>query len=442
MDITYQLMIPVLLWIQKFTHSYGLSIIVLTLLVRAVVWPLVAASTKNMKRMQQLQPKMKVIQARYKEDPELLQKKVMAFYAKNKVNPVTGCLPMIIQLPLLFALFGTFNGPPFGDKAIDVKVVVMEAKDVASDPSKLHRNETSGSNSPYVSPDGKCAKVIVFPGDSTVTEGQSMDFATRAVDGELPADFKVRWDIRKGANFAQTDDAFIGPDGHATFTKKGEYRVEGVVDGVAKNDSFGPITSLGKKKVGADLLKPENWDLVFLIVTFGVSMYFSSKISMAGTTKPEDMDENQRMQADTMKYLPLGMTVSFFFMPLPTGVYLYMVVSNIVQTLQTWLLMQGPVEPLVDPDDEPDPSGDSPSWSTPGGTESGTESKQNSSKESTKGSPKNSARSSNGSGKTIDIGPAPKNGKTDPGAKIKFNQADPVGEAVEKRKPTKKKKKK
>jgi YidC/Oxa1 family membrane protein insertase len=418
MDITYQLMIPVLLWIHKFTQSYGLSIIVLTLLVRVIVWPLVAASTKNMKKMQLLQPKMKAIQARYKDDPELLQKKVMEFYKVNKTNPVTGCLPMIIQLPLLFALFGTFNGPPFGDRPVDVKVTVMDAQEAAKDPAKIHRNETSGSNSPYVSPNGQCAKVVVFPGESTVTEGQSIDFATRAVDGELPADFKVRWDIRKGSNYAPKDEAFIEQDGHATFTKKGEYRVEGVVEGIAKSDSFLFVTSLGKKPTGPELLKPQNWDQVFLIVLFGVSMYFSSKISMAGTTKPEDMDENQRMQADTMKYLPLGMTVSFLFMPLPTGVYLYMVVSNIVQTLQTWLLMQGPVEPLIDPDDLDGSSG------TGAGTSSG------------------STFRANPGGNTIDIGPAPKNGKSDPGAKLKFNPADPVGEGVEKRKPTKKKKKK
>jgi YidC/Oxa1 family membrane protein insertase len=349
-----------------------------------------------MKKMQLLQPKMKLIQARYKDNPELLQEKVMKFYSLNKVNPVTGCLPMVIQLPLLFALFGTFNGPPFGDHPVDVKVTVVDTAEA----SKVHRNETSGSNSAYVSSDGRVGKVIVFPGESIVTEGQSIDFATRAVEGEVPADFKVRWDVRKGNELAHGDDATIDQNGHATFLKKGEYRVEGVVDGIAKHDSFGPITSLGKKPTGVALLKPENWDQVFLILLFGVSMYFSSKISMAGSTKPEEMDENQRIQADSMKYLPLIMTVSFCVMPLPTGVFLYMVVSNAVQTFQTWLLMQGPTAPLIDPDDVVD-----------------------------------------GNGKVIDIGPSPKNGAGQAdGATLKFNQADPVGEG-DKRKSKKKKKK-
>ncbi len=130
------------------------------------------ASTKNMKRMQLLQPKMKAIQERYKDDPELLQKKVMEFYGRNKVNPVTGCLPMIIQLPLLFALFGTFNGPPFCDRPVDVKVTCIEAKDAAKDPSKLHRNETSGSNSSLgVSPIGMMGKVNLSRGEQCLPRG-------------------------------------------------------------------------------------------------------------------------------------------------------------------------------------------------------------------------------------------------------------------------------
>ncbi|MBS2007456.1 MAG: membrane protein insertase YidC [Cyanobacteria bacterium SZAS TMP-1] len=418
MDITYQIMIPVLLWIQKYTQSYGLSIIVLTLVVRIVVWPLVASSTKNMKRMQLLQPIVKGMQAKYKDDPEMLQRKMMEFYAKNKVNPVLGCLPMLVQLPLLFALFGTFSGPPFGDKAIDVKVNVVESRDAG----QVKHSETSNNNSPYVSRDGRQAKVIVFPGESVVTEGQKIDFATRAVEGSVPDDFKVKWIVRHDGKFAHTDEATIDDDGHATFLKKGEYHVEAIVDGVAKSDSFGPITSLGKKPSGMELLKPENFDQLALIVLFGISMYFSSKISMASSgTKPEDMDENQRVMQDSMKWMPLGMTVMFIGMPLPTGVLVYMSVSNAMQTLQTVLLMNAPVPPLMSVDDD-----DVPPPTTPGGASK--ESKANG--------------NSNGQPKTIDIGPAPKNGKADEGAKIKFNQADPVGEVGEKRKPTKKKKKK
>ena len=119
-------MLPMLMAFQKATHSYGWAIIFLTLLIRACVWPLVAKSTTSMKAMSGMQPQMKKLQAQYKDDPAELQKKMMEFYKENKINPMGGCLPTLIQLPILFALFATFSGPPFGDKAIDVKVHVVD----------------------------------------------------------------------------------------------------------------------------------------------------------------------------------------------------------------------------------------------------------------------------------------------------------------------------
>jgi len=84
-------------------------------------------------------------------------------------------------------------------------------------------------------------------------------------------------------------------------------------------------------------------------------MFLSSKLSVGKSqVKPEDMDENQAAQAQMMKIMPVTMTAMFFFFPLPTGVYLYMVVSNIFQTLQTFIVMKSPAEPLIDPDgDDP-----------------------------------------------------------------------------------------
>ncbi|MFA6559030.1 MAG: membrane protein insertase YidC, partial [Candidatus Obscuribacterales bacterium] len=418
--ITYQLMIPALQKLVEFTHSYGLSIILLTVAVRIIVWPLVSASTKSMQKMQLLQPRMKLIQERYKGDPEMLQKKVMEFYAKNKANPLGGCLPMLVQLPILFALFGTFNGPPFGDKPIDVKVTVVEAKDA----SKVHRAETSGNNSPYVSPEGVLSKVIVFPGESTVLVGDSIDFGTRATEGKLPEDFKPLWVMKFGGNFATPTQGVIDQTGHAVFAVPGEFHVEGVVHGIAKRDSFLFINSLGKTATGLDLLKPQNYDLVFLIIAFGASMFLSSKLTMA-KQNPEDMDESQRVTQDTMKYMPIAMSVSFFFIPLPTGVYLYMVVSNLFQTAQTWLVMRTPPEPLIDPD----------------GFDSSAVPASPISPKSGPGNVPNSGKKE--PPRTIDVTPSePKNGSSkDEGGTIKFGQADKVGETIDAGKSKKKKKK-
>src|SRR5438552_12943296 len=118
-------MVPIMQWIAKACHSYGWAIVVLTILIRILLYPLVAASTRSMQKMAQLQPQLKVIQERYKGDPELFQKKATEFYQKNKINPLGGCLPTLVQLPIFFALFATFSGPPFGDKPIPVKVHVV-----------------------------------------------------------------------------------------------------------------------------------------------------------------------------------------------------------------------------------------------------------------------------------------------------------------------------
>ncbi|MDF7825024.1 membrane protein insertase YidC [Pontiellaceae bacterium B12227] len=86
-------------------HNYGVAIILLTLLVRILFWPLTHKSTESMKRMQEVQPQIKAIQEKYKKDPQRAQQEVMKFYKENKVNPMGGCLPMVIQIPVFIALF-------------------------------------------------------------------------------------------------------------------------------------------------------------------------------------------------------------------------------------------------------------------------------------------------------------------------------------------------
>lgn len=344
MDLTYSFMLPVLQAFQKWTGSYGWALVLLTLFVRALLWPLVAKQTESMQRMSALSPTLKKLQAKYKNDPELMQKKLMAFYAKNRVSPVGGCLPMLLQLPIFFALFATFSGPPFGDKPIPVHVKVVAAKD-----TKEIKKETSNDSIPYVTAGtGALSKVTVFPGESNVGVGTTLDFGTRAVDGTLPPEFKVQWKLKKDNKPVENADATIDDNGHAVFNKEGDYQVEAVVPGIASHEPFGFVTGLGKVASGMALLKPENFDALGLIIAFGFSMFISQKYTMA-TSQPKDgeeLDENARVQQDTMKMLPFITTATFFFIPLPVGVLIYIVLSNIVQSFQTWLLMKKPAAPL------------------------------------------------------------------------------------------------
>ncbi len=92
-----------------FTVNYGVVLILFAFLVRFVTGPLTKKSYRSTKKMQAIQPKIKAVQAKYKGDPQRMNREVMALYKKHGVNPVGGCLPMLIQMPLLFALFVVFR---------------------------------------------------------------------------------------------------------------------------------------------------------------------------------------------------------------------------------------------------------------------------------------------------------------------------------------------
>ncbi len=473
-------MLPVLEFLDKTLGSYGWAILGLTALVRILVWPLVSASTKSMQSMQKMQPRLKALQDKYKDQPEVLQKKMAEFYMKNKINPFGGCLPMLVQLPILFALFGTFTGPPFQDKAIPVKIKLV-APDSA-DKTNVTLSATSSADSSYVGKDGKLCKFVVHPGDSTLVlgrkEGQptadgfnTVDFSVATSHGDMPADFKPSWKIavdpmkaminpagqctfpaagditiaavipatytggeektipvkvkvlpkkEEGGGFpipgaGSSEDAIkekkessdtsvdatiggkkmklvvepgdltitagkqtsfhvravdgtlpesftddwkvledpngcsIDDNGHAVFKHAGEVVVNAVIPGVAKNEPFLFLSSIGKTAKGMDLLKPQNFDVLSLIILFGISMWLSQKLMV---TTPSADPEQAAVQKQTQQIMPFTVTGMFFFMPLPSGVFLYMVFSNMVQTLQTWLIMKSPSPTIPDIDDD------------------------------------------------------------------------------------------
>lgn len=104
---------------HKITHSWGLSIILLTIVLRVFLYPLNSWSIKSMRRNQEIAPEVNAIQQKYKKNPKQAQVEVMALYKKRKVNPFTGCLPMLIQMPFLIGMFSllrsafVLRGVPF-----------------------------------------------------------------------------------------------------------------------------------------------------------------------------------------------------------------------------------------------------------------------------------------------------------------------------------------
>ena len=99
------LLLRSMIFLEGFLHSYAWSIIVLTFIVRGLLWPIQGKANRSMKRMQLLQPKMTELRDKYKDDPTRMNQEVMKLYKDYGVNPVSGCLPMLIQIPIFIGFY-------------------------------------------------------------------------------------------------------------------------------------------------------------------------------------------------------------------------------------------------------------------------------------------------------------------------------------------------
>ena len=115
-----------LVFLYGLVGNYGIAIILLTIIVRAVFWPVTQKANNSMRKMQKIQPKLKELREKYKDNPQELNMRMMELYRTEKVNPLGGCLPMLLQLPIFFALYSVF------DSAVELRhVSFLWAKDLA-----------------------------------------------------------------------------------------------------------------------------------------------------------------------------------------------------------------------------------------------------------------------------------------------------------------------
>jgi len=104
-----KIILVVLLWIHRFIPNYAVILIIFPLLVKVVFWPLTVRSTKSQIKMQQIQPLLNELKEKYKDDSQKQQQEQLRLYREHKVNPLGGCLPLLIQMPVLFAMFFVFR---------------------------------------------------------------------------------------------------------------------------------------------------------------------------------------------------------------------------------------------------------------------------------------------------------------------------------------------
>ena len=109
-DIIAKPLIWALNMMNKVTHNYGIDIIILTILIKIIFYPLTVKSSTSMKKMQKLQPKIMKLKEKYANDKGKLNQEMMGLYKTEGVNPMGGCLPMVIQIPVFFALYKALSG--------------------------------------------------------------------------------------------------------------------------------------------------------------------------------------------------------------------------------------------------------------------------------------------------------------------------------------------
>ncbi len=134
----FDLLATVLSWFYDIWPSYGIAIMFLTLSVMLILTPLTLKGTRSMMMLQQLQPEMKKLQQRHKDDRQKLNEEMLKFYRENKINPLGGCLPLLIQLPVFFVLYRVLSqltkvGPDgtFDPSYLDEESALFKALDSA-----------------------------------------------------------------------------------------------------------------------------------------------------------------------------------------------------------------------------------------------------------------------------------------------------------------------
>lgn len=102
-------LLSILEFFYGLTNSFGLAIVILTILVRVALYPLNHKQMHSMQQMQKIQPRLKILQEKYGDDKQKLNEEMMRLYKENNVNPASGCLPLLVQLPILILLFNVLR---------------------------------------------------------------------------------------------------------------------------------------------------------------------------------------------------------------------------------------------------------------------------------------------------------------------------------------------
>ncbi|MGI0480530.1 membrane protein insertase YidC [Geminocystis sp. CENA526] len=339
--ISTNIMLPILDFFYGIVPSYGFGIIALTLVVRFAVYPLSAGQIRNMRKMRITQPLMKQrqeeIQKKYKDNPQKQQEE-MAKIMQEFGNPLAGCLPLLLQMPILFALFATLRGSPFSDINYTVDVQIFPQEQI----ERIAPQPYSTKPQNVFVTDGLHNKITaILPTGNKLTVGETEKIELQTIEGKSLQDLndqypenniQPRWVVTKGE-----ERVSVNENGEITAYGVGDATIQITIPGIAADKGFLFIKALGR--VGAT--NPDgsiNWDIVGMIIFFGVSIYLNQELS-GGTQKPAGNEQQQTVN----KITPIIFSGMFLFFPLPAGVLMYIVLANVFQTIQTIILTREPL---------------------------------------------------------------------------------------------------
>lgn len=313
--------------------NFGLGIVILTIIVRCLMWSLSFSQQKSMRKMQKLQPELKRIQDKYKHNPQLMQQKMMEFYKENNSNPMGGCLPILLQMPIFILLYSALISPQFISIAGDSQFLFIKRLDATL---QGHTGVSNNGNFQV----GRRDVFAVNKDRITVTLLNNKELENVKIKSKKA--LEVQGEIEPGTpmdmfidlNYVDLKFSEIEQIASAkvTVVDKTTRETEDMVfkrDGSALKAS---IPTIAVEKTGY------NYDVFLLIVLFALTMFISQKIMMA-TQNQKNMDPQTEAMQKMMGFtMPIMITATFIFIPIPAGVLLYLVVSNIFQVFQTVII--------------------------------------------------------------------------------------------------------
>jgi len=332
--ISDNLLIPILDFFYGLVPSYGLAIVALTIVIRLALFPLSAGSIRSARRMKIAQPVMQKRQAeiksRYASNPQKQQEELGKLMGEFG-SPLAGCLPLLVQMPILFALFATLRGSPFADVPYLVNLKVLPSDQIAAVEPKPFK---TAKHSIFITEKNHFPVIAALPGGTKIGSGETVKINLQTISGDSYVNelkkyedgprFSPSWKVTKGEDIVK-----VSSDGTVNALNPGDATVEAKIPGLAAKSGFLFIKALGN--VGFYVDGAIHWDIAILVAGFGLTLVISQVLSGRG------MPVNKQ-QSTANKITPVMITGMFLFFPLPAGVLLYMVIANIFQGLQTFLL--------------------------------------------------------------------------------------------------------